>query len=286
MRKLALAPLSLLPHGPVEQFDAALAAGFEFTGLRLVPVSPTDPVFLDDAATRRELAARVRDGALRVLDIEVFRIGPATGVGGLERALDFGASLAARHALFTLPLRTEGRVEDEDASVAKLVEFCDLAGTLGIRPMLEFMKYRLAGTLADAVRVVRKARHPNLGICVDSLHLFRSRGTPDEVRALDASLMPYAQWCDAPAAMPSDDEIPREARYGRMIPGDGGLPLRALLAALPTQAALSVEVPRAWPAGTPARDVAKALADATRQWLGAAEPSRSTAYARSALPSN
>ncbi len=267
MRKLALAPLSLLPRGPVEQFDAALAARFDFTGLRLLQVSPTDPVFIDDPVTQRELAARLRDGRLRLLDIEVFRVGPRTVVVEQERALAYGAALGARHALFTLPLRSEGQAEDEDDTVSNVIAFCELAGRYGIRPMLEFMKYRLAGTLNDAVRIVGKARHPNLGICVDALHLFRSHGTPGAVAALDAALLPYAQWCDAPAAMPADDEIPREARYGRMTPGAGGLPLRALLAALPEHAALSIEVPRSWPPHTSATTIACTLADDTRQWL-------------------
>jgi len=271
MRKLALAPLSLLPCGPVEQFDAAIAAGFDFTGMRLVQVSPTDPVFIDDPVVQRELAARLRGERLRLLDIEVFRVGRDTDVPAMERALAYGAALGAGNALFTLPLRTEGKVEDEDATVEHLVAFCELAGRYRIRPMLEFMKYRLAGTLADAVRIARKARHPNLGVCVDSLHLFRSGGTPDEVRMLDAALLPYAQWCDAPAAMPSDEDIPREARYGRLAPGAGGLPLASLLAALPPHAPLSVEVPRAWPPGTSATAIARSLADETRRWLAHAQ---------------
>lgn len=271
MRKLALAPLSVLPCGPVEQFDAAIAAGFDFTGLRLVQVSPTDPVFIDDPAIQRELAARLRGERLRLLDVEVFRIGRSTRVPDLERALAYAAALGAAYALFTLPLRTEGGVEDEEATVANVVAFCELAGRYRIRPMLEFMKYRLAGTLDDAVRITRSARHPNLGICVDALHLFRSGGTPEQVSALEAALLPYAQWCDAPLAMPSDEEIPLEARYGRLEPGTGGLPLAPLLAALPPHAPLSIEVPRPWPPGTSAVAVACRLAESTRQWLARVE---------------
>lgn len=267
MRKLALAPLSLLPRGPIEQFDAAIAAKFEFTGLRLVQVSVSDPVFIEDAATQRELQARVRGEGLQVLDIEVFRVGPKTRVEDSERAFAYGAALGARHALCTFPLRTEGDLEDEDLTISRLVAFCDLAGRYGIRPMLEFMKYRLAGTAADAVRIVRKARHPNLGICVDALHLFRSGGTVDEVRAIDASLLPYAQWSDAPAAMPTEQEIPLEARHSRLAPGDGGLPLRSLLSALPDHAVLSVEVPRVWGPQESATTIAVTLAERTRRWL-------------------
>jgi sugar phosphate isomerase/epimerase len=54
----------------------------------------------------------------------------------------------------------------------------------------------------------------------------------------------YAQLCDAPRERPSDlKEITRQARSDRLFPGQGGLDLKGLLAALPNDIALSLEIP-------------------------------------------
>jgi sugar phosphate isomerase/epimerase len=113
--------------------------------------------------------------------------------------------------------------------------------------MIEFMVFRGIATLDDAMRVVGLAGHPNLGICVDALHLQRSGGTPESVSRIDSRLISCVQLCDAPAAAPAPQDIPREARYGRLYPGEGALPLRELLAVVPAGHPLSIEVPCAAP---------------------------------------
>ena len=57
----------------------------------------------------------------------------------------------------------------------------------------------------------------------------------------------------------------RRARGGRLLPGEGALPLRDLLTMAPSNARLSVEVPNA---GLPAERNAKALFDMTMALLG------------------
>lgn len=244
---LALAPLSVLPAGPLEQIDAAIAGGFAMVGMRLCPVSPTDPVIMADADLRKDIKSRLADTELTVLDIEVFRVGPRLDVDSHLRTMEFGAELGASHILCTFPLRTEGTRDDENASVAKLVEFCDQGEQFGLRPMLEFMQFRLMGSLDDALRIAGKAAHPNLGICVDVLHLMRSGGRPSDLRKVDPRLLPYCQVCDAPAASPGEEKLPYEARYDRLVPGAGGLPLLEILRELPKGLPLCVEVPE--PAG-------------------------------------
>jgi sugar phosphate isomerase/epimerase len=57
--------------------------------------------------------------------------------------------------------------------------------------------------------------------------------------------LPYAQFCDAPAQgpLPTDaDGILREALDERLQTGEGQLPLRALLSALPSGVPLSIEL--------------------------------------------
>ena len=73
-----------------------------------------------------------------------------------------------------------------------------------------------------------------------------------------------AQLCDAPSRRPATNEaIIQEARSGRLPPGNGELPLRELLAALPQDSAIGVEVPM--DGSIPTEMHAQRIFDATRQ---------------------
>lgn len=79
---------------------------------------------------------------------------------------------------------------------------------------------------------------------VDAIHFDRAGETPQTLAAIDPAHFRYAQLCDAPAERPSDlDTLLLQARAERQIPGEGGLPLRGLLAGLPAGIPLSLEVP-------------------------------------------
>ena len=70
---------------------------------------------------------------------------------------------------------------------------------------------------------------------VDNLHLSRAGHVPADLTEVDPHLLPYIQVCDAPF-QPADPGIPallHEALNGRLLPGEGGLPIDELLAAVP-----------------------------------------------------
>jgi hypothetical protein len=88
--------------------------------------------------------------------------------------------------------------------------------------------------------------------------LHRTGGTPQDVHELDRSLVSYYQLCDAPleppTSLPTPTSLPRnqplpvsqpqiEARAARLPPGEGELPLVAIVTALPPEAPVSAEVP-------------------------------------------
>lgn len=80
------------------------------------------------------------------------------------------------------------------------------------------------------------------GILVDNLHLSRSGGTIDEVRAMDIDRLPYLQIADAESIVHTEfTALLDEALNGRLLPGDGALPIDDLLAAVP-DVPLSFEV--------------------------------------------
>ena len=81
------------------------------------------------------------------------------------------------------------------------------------------------------------------GMAATALHLARSGGTPEDLIGLEPRLLPYLQIADALAEPvdPSLAGLREEALHGRLLPGEGDLPLAALVAAVP-DVPLSVEM--------------------------------------------
>lgn len=246
---LSLSPLTVLPCSPLELIEAAAEAGYAAVGLRLQPVLPSDVDVMADPQLMRAIERRLASTNLRVLDVEVFRIGPHTDVAAMVPALSYAGALGARFIQITALGLAEYRDEDEPTIVGKIAQLCELAARHQIRPVLEFMAFRGIRSLDDALRIAARVDHPSLGILVDALHLQRSGGTPAALAKVDRRLPCYVQLCDAPAAAPAD--LMHEARYGRLYPGEGELPLRQLLEALPPQVAVSVEAPNSARYGLP-----------------------------------
>ena len=91
-----------------------------------------------------------------------------------------------------------------------------------------------------------------------------------DVEALDPRFFPYAQISDGvlEPGEPNPDLFGKLGMGTRLMPGEGTLPLRELLAALPKDVPLSVELPHALaPAGTSARGWAKTTLEKTREFL-------------------
>jgi sugar phosphate isomerase/epimerase len=242
---LSLCPLSVLPCTPLEQIDAAHAAGFDAVGLRLVPTLNTDIDVMADKPLRLAIERRLQATNLEVLDIEIVRIGPETNLPAIVPMLEYGREIGARYVTVTGRLRGDCQPEDEALTVSKLHQLCELADRHGIRPQIEFMAFRGIGSLDEAAHIVDLVSHFNLAICIDVLHHFRSGGTVSSVLNLDASTISCVQLCDASSIAPPMAELPREARYGRLELGEGDLPLRDLLMAVPGDVPVAIEVPSA-----------------------------------------
>jgi len=182
---------------------------------------------------------------------------------------DYQALLAAGAELGALSLTVSGDDEDVARLTGNFAALCEMAHGHGLRVDLEFMRWRPVSTLQQACAVVTGAGQANSGVLVDALHLFRSGGQVADIAAVDPRLLRAVQLCDAPMLAPVDELIIPEAREGRLLPGQGQLPLAALLAALPGDVDISVEVPCA---GLPAEQRLQAAAQVTHAWLHGRRP--------------
>lgn len=254
---ISLAHLTVLDTTPPELVSVAAAAGFRLIGIRLtatpsVGMPPYD--MLREGPLLRETLRRLEDSGVSVLDTEFLRFEPEHPVGVPEGFLEVSACLGARNVLVMSALPEEAR------TIERFCDLCDRAAQYGLHVCLEFAIYTGVRTLAHAAAIVARSKRPNASVLVDALHFSRSGGIPDHVGQVDPGLLRYAQICDASADMPGPGDTPnliREARTGRLLPGEGVLPLAELVAALPAGVPLAIEAPCRATADLPASERAK-----------------------------
>ena len=229
-RPLSLAAGVLPDFEPPEVVSASAAAGFDMVG-----------VWFDaetwSPARAREVRRRLDGTGLVALDMEPVFVTPDGDDG--ERLIDAAAEVGARNVL------TVSRGLAPAAFAARFAELCDHAAPAGITVVVEPTMLYSVATLAEAQQVVACAGRPNGAILADNLHLDRAGSEPiAALGEVDPALLPYAQVCDAPAR-PADTSragLFSDARYGRRLLGDGDLPVREFIAALPKGIPLSLEI--------------------------------------------
>lgn len=265
-RFLGIAPLSFIELSPPDMVACAAEAGFDGLGLRLIPATPTERRHdsIGNTALVRETVRRLRETGLRVSDVELFRLQPQTCVADFSAALETGALLGARQATVSCQIAAFGQLVDCFGA------FCELAAGFGITANIEPTPWVEVRTVAMADRLI-VAAGVDAGIVVDPLHFDRAADELAQLARLPASRFNFMQLCDAPAARPADlDTMLFQARAERLMPGDGGLDLKALLATVPADTPISLEVPmHALAATTPASVRARRMLQKTRALLDA-----------------
>jgi sugar phosphate isomerase/epimerase len=240
MRTLSLAQLIALRCAPPLLVALAARVGCAACGVRIAPAAPGGVfhALIDDAAMLRETQAVMAATGVRVLDLEIIRIGAGFDAHAHEAFFAVGAALGARHVLVA------GDDADVARSTAHFAALCDAAAPYGLSCDLEPMPWCAVASVPDAARVVEGAGRPNGAVLVDAIHFFRSASTLDDVKRLPRSRLNYAQVCDGLVPGPTTREgLIHDARCERLLPGEGGFDLRALLAALPADLPLSIEIP-------------------------------------------
>jgi sugar phosphate isomerase/epimerase len=251
---VGVAHLTLLRLSPPELVSTAADAGYDFVGIRVRAVTATEEPWpmRPGSSMSKETLRRLADTGLVVRDVEFLPLDADTTADDWLPVLEAGAALGAT------TLSVTGADPDRGRLIDTLARLTGEAAPFGIRPTLEPISYQPLRGLPDAAAVATAA---GAAVLVDPLHLQRGGGTVDEVRALAPELVPIVQLCDGPATAPERLDLPpelvasgaadgpllqTEARFLRRLPGEGELPLTALLAAVPPGTPVSVEVPHAW----------------------------------------
>jgi sugar phosphate isomerase/epimerase len=266
MRDLSLAHLTVLHASPPDLLAMAGRCGYRYVGLRLTEVTGGDawPLIGDRKlmkATRAEMAA----SGVGVLDVELARLRPETRVEEFEPMLEAAAELNARHVL------TQGHDSDKHRLTDNYAAFCDLAAGHGLTADIEFLTWTDLCGVSEARALIEAAGRPNAGLMIDTLHFNRSRCRLEELDAIPPGWFHYIQIADAAGPIPETTEaLIHTAREDRLLPGEGGIDLRGIIARLPADIPIAVEIPNSRMAETMSdEERARRAYEATRALLAA-----------------
>jgi sugar phosphate isomerase/epimerase len=260
---LGIAHFTTIGVEPMALVEMAARIGYAAVGLRLYPAFPGAPFYQIPAgsAAMRAMRGLLAATAISVYDIEFVTIDESLDVEILKPVLESAAELGAQR------LSVCGDDPDRSRFAATLARLCDMADAFNLGIDLEVMPWRRISTVAIAWDAIQQAARPNAGILIDALHLSRSGGAPEDLRTLPKDVIRSAQLCDAVSSRPATTQAHlQEARAGRLLPGEGALPLHRMIGELPDHVMLSVEVPNAV---DPPEDHARRVYDAARRILSA-----------------
>lgn len=224
-RLLSLAAGVCPETGPADFVAACASAGWPACGVWFDAETWT-------GAVATEVRQRLDDTGLIALDMEPIFVTPDRDHG--HRVIEAAATVGAQNLLVV------SRGVDDARFIERFGELCDIAAVHDIGCSLEFMAFMSVRDLPQALAVLDAVDRPNANVLIDNLHLARTGGTTADAAAVVPGRLPYVQLCDAPAAAP--DQLVVEALDTRLTLGNGELPVRELVDALPAHTALSLEV--------------------------------------------
>ncbi|GHC94524.1 4-hydroxyphenylpyruvate dioxygenase [Nocardiopsis terrae] len=118
---------------------------------------------------------------------------------------------------------TPTAVDDDERAAAQLRRLARTAERYGVRVAYEALAWGSAvNRYAHSWRIVEKADHPSLGVCLDSFHILSRDDDPAGIRDIPGERIFFLQLADAPRmAM----DVLQWSRHYRCFPGQGGFDL-------------------------------------------------------------
>ena len=218
----------------IELIEAAARHGFPTLSIRPDMVQTTLDEGISESALRRHLG----DAGVRVRVIDALTAGlPGQSAAPLEIAgrvpVRFDAETCFRLAeAVGAPLVN---ISHYRGAAVPLDEMAGAIGAIGrgaarhgLTMVIEFTPDSGIPDIGAAQAIVVACGEPNVAILLDTWHLARSNGTVEQVRALPPGAIRSLQLCDRTPPPPGAPYVPMS---GRDLPGEGQLPLKAVIAA-------------------------------------------------------
>jgi sugar phosphate isomerase/epimerase len=197
--------------------------GYEFFSLR------------DDVALRRQMLATLRERGVSISLGEGFIVRPGSDVRTDAADLDLMAELGA------VRVNTVTMDPDLDRSFDEFALLAEMAGARGMETTVEFAPSLTIKDLDAALAAIRYVDRPDFRLLVDTMHVVRAGNTAAQLAALDPALIAHVQLSDN--TIEQRGAVYRDDSIDRSPPGAGELPLYDILAALPAEVTIGLEVP-------------------------------------------
>jgi sugar phosphate isomerase/epimerase len=241
MQSLGIEMISVFGMPPVPFVELARDLGCRHItlGLRQMDFDPHGyPRFsLREPALRRELVAAMDACGISISLGEGFLVAP-----GAESRDAWAADLELMAELGVPRINSVSFEPDRQRNIDQFGLLAETAAGFGIETLVEFVPIFAVADLPAAHDLVRQVGRPDFRIMVDTMHVGRSGATAADLAAIDPALIGYIQLCDAPIE-PEIANYMDEAMHQRLVPGEGELPLLDMLAALPRDRVVGLEVP-------------------------------------------
>ena len=229
-----------------ELIEAAARHGF--STLSFPPYLYAD--CLSAGSSPQAVLRQMRDAGVRLTVADAI----SAGLPGMpDTPISFGGRLLPRPGepdcfamadALEAPLVNIAHFGAKPVSQAELTEavgaICRRAKARGLGVVLEFVPQTGIADLGTALAIANDCGEANCRILLDSWHLARTGGTAADIRALPAGSIGAMQLSDRIPPMPGEAYVPMT---GRLLPGEGSLPLYEIVAAaLQNSPGLSAEV--------------------------------------------
>jgi sugar phosphate isomerase/epimerase len=196
---------------------------------------------IDKGRSAHELAAAVAAAGVQVTVVDAL-VAPLPGLPPLEelpetvrpvlrfREDDCFSMAEAVGAEIVNLAHVMGRPVAADEMARAVAGIARRAARRGLKLSIEFMPNSAAiPSLRSALELVARAGEPNVGVMLDTWHLFRAGEEPGTVAGTPPGAILGVQVADAPADARGRPPLPMQ---DRLLPGEGGMPLRDILAAV------------------------------------------------------
>lgn len=212
-----------------EKIRLAAAAGFE----AIEPWNDDVDAYLKAGGTLESLREELKAAGISVVSMIAVMgwIGCDDAVRDAQRreAIRRMEQAAALGSPFIVASPPSGRV-DLDRAARDYRELLEIGRRVGVRPAMEFLGFvEHVKDIATAWEIVQRAGDPDGTVVLDFFHMVRGQSsTIDELRRLPAQKIAIVHLDDVPYRKPFSELTDGD----RVYPGDGDIPLDAMIAAL------------------------------------------------------
>ncbi|MGA9490141.1 MAG: sugar phosphate isomerase/epimerase [Mycobacterium sp.] len=272
MNRLGIEMLSVFGMPPVEYVDLVADLGCRYITAGLVGFAPLrslgyPPFSLrDDAPLRRLLLTVMADRGVSISLGEGLLIVPGIDVRSYAADLDVMAELRIPR------INTVSLEPDRARTFDQLAALTALAADRGIATCVEPVVGLSIADLPTALAAVEYVGRDEVSLLIDTMHVARFGADAGDLRSIPAERIGYVQLSDTTLG-PRIANYAEEAMFERLAPGEGDLPLADMLAALPGDRVVGLEIPmrsRA-EAGTSAYDRLRPCVQSARALLAQAD---------------